>query len=177
MLPWSAPEESVLIPNLPIPTTPKSYVRTAGDPTFPNLQWTIEVTVSPGQPIRKYLDPCEVYASVIGCEDQTLGESIPLTGVPFGLHYRSDRFDPPSAKGGWTWRSLTAAGWSLAVHHSFDPATGTLYLGDGNRLGPAHATLPAGALGPEGAVLAADRTGSEAYLLTAPAVTSRRWMP
>lgn len=29
--------------------------------------------------------------SVIGCEDQTLGESMPIVGTPFRLHYKSDR--------------------------------------------------------------------------------------
>ena len=29
--------------------------------------------------------------STIGCEGQTLGEAIPLTGTPFALHYESDR--------------------------------------------------------------------------------------
>jgi len=29
--------------------------------------------------------------SVIGCEDQTLGESVPIVGTPFRLHYQSDR--------------------------------------------------------------------------------------
>ncbi len=37
-------------------------------------------------------DQCEIpNGSVIGCENQTLGESVPLTGTPFQLHYQSDR--------------------------------------------------------------------------------------
>ncbi len=36
-------------------------------------------------------DPNEECGSVIGCEDQTLGESIPVTGASWRLHYRSKR--------------------------------------------------------------------------------------
>lgn len=36
-------------------------------------------------------DPNEECGSVIGCEDQSLGESLPIAGTPFRLHYRSDR--------------------------------------------------------------------------------------
>jgi len=30
-------------------------------------------------------------ASVIGCEDQDLGEDLPVTGTPHSLHYSSKR--------------------------------------------------------------------------------------
>jgi RHS repeat-associated protein len=33
----------------------------------------------------------EVAGSIIGCQDQTLGEALGVAGTPFGLHYRSDR--------------------------------------------------------------------------------------
>jgi len=36
-------------------------------------------------------DPNEQCGSVIGCEDQTLGESVPVVGTDFRLHYRSRR--------------------------------------------------------------------------------------
>ncbi len=36
-------------------------------------------------------DPCLKFGSVLECENQVLGESLRLTGVPFGLHYSSDR--------------------------------------------------------------------------------------
>lgn len=32
-----------------------------------------------------------VSGSIIGCEDQTLGEAIPVAGTPFALHYQSER--------------------------------------------------------------------------------------
>lgn len=36
-------------------------------------------------------DACEAKGSVIGCETQTLGESVPVVGTNFSLNYRSDR--------------------------------------------------------------------------------------
>jgi RHS repeat-associated protein len=45
-------------------------------------------------------DPCIERGSVIGCETQTLGEDIPVTGTPFNLVYQSDRV--PAWKAGQT---------------------------------------------------------------------------
>ncbi len=36
-------------------------------------------------------DPCAELASIIECENRTLGETIPITGTPYSLNYRSDR--------------------------------------------------------------------------------------
>ena len=36
-------------------------------------------------------DPCRAKGSIIGCETQTLGEALPLTGTPYTLSYASDR--------------------------------------------------------------------------------------
>lgn len=41
---------------------------------------------SPDEP-----DPCLEAGSIIGCENQTLGEAVSLPGLPFRLHYQSDR--------------------------------------------------------------------------------------
>jgi RHS repeat-associated protein len=35
--------------------------------------------------------PCQNKGSIIGCQDQTLGEEVPIAGTPFTLHYTSDR--------------------------------------------------------------------------------------
>lgn len=40
---------------------------------------------------RKPDNPNIKCGSIIGCQDQTLGEAISVTGTPFGLHYTSDR--------------------------------------------------------------------------------------
>ena len=39
-------------------------------------------------PIDKQDEECK---SIIGCQNQTLGESLPITGTPFRLHYQSER--------------------------------------------------------------------------------------
>jgi RHS repeat-associated protein len=53
--------------------------------------------VNPAMPIDKPSDQC---GSVIGCENQTLGESLPVTGTPWELHYRSQR--TPGLKDAYT---------------------------------------------------------------------------
>ncbi len=47
----------------------------------------------PNAPPLPPLPPCPtpVTGSVIGCEGQTLGEDVAVTGTPFTLHYQSDR--------------------------------------------------------------------------------------
>jgi RHS repeat-associated protein len=42
-------------------------------------------------------EPCEQGGSIIECQNQTLGESLPITGTPYTLNYRSDRV--PGRKG------------------------------------------------------------------------------
>src|SRR5581483_9114496 len=36
-------------------------------------------------------DPCDQKGSQIGCQEQTLGEDVPVTGTPFTLRYQSER--------------------------------------------------------------------------------------
>ncbi len=52
-----------------------------------------DAVAPPAPPLRadSVADPSEECGSIIGCETQTLGESIPVTGTPWRLHYRSDR--------------------------------------------------------------------------------------
>jgi RHS repeat-associated protein len=42
-------------------------------------------------PRRPLPEPCTSNGSIIECENQVLGESIPIAGTPFTLNYRSDR--------------------------------------------------------------------------------------
>jgi len=43
-------------------------------------------------PPKDLPDPCQIgAASVIDCENQALGEDVPIVGTPFTLHYQSDR--------------------------------------------------------------------------------------
>jgi len=40
---------------------------------------------------KKLDKPCQASGSIIECENQTLGETLGITGTPFSLNYRSDR--------------------------------------------------------------------------------------
>jgi len=40
---------------------------------------------------KKLDDPCQASGSIIECENQTLGETLGITGTPLSLNYRSDR--------------------------------------------------------------------------------------
>ncbi len=52
----------------------------------------LDATDPPDQPPPPDLDnPCTASGSIIECENQVLGETIPLHGVGFDLHYRSSR--------------------------------------------------------------------------------------
>lgn len=78
-------------------------------------------------------DPCIAKGSIIGCENQSLGEAVDLVGIPYRLHYQSSR------SLGYNGASTAAidhtqhlAGWSLNVNHHYDVTNNVLYLGDGS---------------------------------------------
>jgi RHS repeat-associated protein len=108
-------------------------------------------------------DPCQVAGSIIGCENQSLGESVGLVGTPFRLHYQSDRVPGRAgASGVAIAHTRHLGGWSLDVHHALDPAGPVLVLGDGGR-------RSAEALGTiirtkSGDVLVAAEDGGEVYV-------------
>jgi RHS repeat-associated protein len=57
---------------------------------------------------------CDESGSIIGCETQTLGESIPVAGTRFSLHYESDR-NPGRVAARTLTVSLTGADFALPV--------------------------------------------------------------
>jgi RHS repeat-associated protein len=108
-------------------------------------------------------DSCQASGSIIGCENQSLGEDIEVVGAPFALHYRSDR-----AAGRLLASRVAVAhaqqigGWTLGLHHAYDPALNTVYLGTGDKRDTA-------ALGPvtrsaSGQYLIASEGGDEVYV-------------
>jgi RHS repeat-associated protein len=90
----------------------------------PNVQTDDEVDHQCGQ----------AGGSVIGCQNQSLGEDVPVVGTGFSLHYQSDRL-PGRADANAVAKAdaLATGGWTINVHHAYDPATNTLFLGDGGR--------------------------------------------
>jgi RHS repeat-associated protein len=71
--------------------------------------------------------------STIGCQNQRLGEDLPLAGTGFHLHYASDRAQIGLANGTAAADAAMLGGWTLNVHHAYDPLTNTLFLGDGTQ--------------------------------------------
>jgi RHS repeat-associated protein len=78
-------------------------------------------------------DACVVAgSSAIAVENQSLGEAVDIVGTPFQLHYQSDRL-PGRKDMAWDASKQALGGWTLDVHHAYDPASNTLHLGDGTR--------------------------------------------
>lgn len=97
--------------------------------------WTLAPSgQQPPAPPKDLDDQCLVAGSIIGCQNQTLGETIAIVGTPFALHYQSDRV---SGRVGANVVAVNHAdalgGWSFNVHHTYDPAENVLFLGDGRR--------------------------------------------
>ena len=80
-------------------------------------------------------DTCsETGGSSIGCQNQSLGEDVPVVGTGFFLHYEGDRASGRS--GSNTIASNDArmiGGWTLNVHHIYDHASETLFMGNGGQ--------------------------------------------
>jgi RHS repeat-associated protein len=102
--------------------------------------------------------------STIGCQNQSLGEDVPIVGTGFSLHYEGSRV--PLA-GGDPVASADAAmigGWTLSVHHVYDAATNTLFLGDGSQRSGYQVGTPVSFNGNN---LITSEDGSEVYVFSA----------
>ncbi len=94
--------------------------------------WTISWTLYPAKLEPKC--PCQTCGSIICIEPQSLAETVGLAGTSFSLHYQSERV--PGRQGAtWNAQKQALGGWTLNVHHAYDPASNALYLGDGTRRG------------------------------------------
>jgi YD repeat-containing protein len=102
-----------------------------------NVPWTFNFTLDP-----KYFpdDDCKPdggagfpAASSIGCQNQSLGEDVPIVGTGFDLHYESDRAPGAGADSAAASDAFMIGGWTLNVHHGYDVATNTLFLGNGTQ--------------------------------------------
>ena len=70
-------------------------------------------------------EPCTACGSVIGIENQTLGQAIAIVGTPFTLNYRSDNNLGRNSSEGF-------GGWTLSSHHSL--LANRIYFGNGQEL-------------------------------------------
>jgi RHS repeat-associated protein len=69
--------------------------------------------------------------STIGCQNQSLGEDVPVVGSGFILHYEGDRSPGAGGDSVASADALMIGGWTLNVHHAYDFNSNTLFLGDG----------------------------------------------
>ncbi len=101
------------------------------------------------------VEPCTSCGSVIGIENQSLGQIISVSGTAFSLHYRSDRFHATDELGGWI----------LGSHHQL--IGNHLFLGNGkeqtlaNDLNALAREIPG--IVPAGGYLIASQDGTETY--------------
>jgi RHS repeat-associated protein len=135
-------------------------------PYLPATQWTLSFDLTPtlAAVSDNQDDHCNIRrASSIACQNQSLGEDVPLVGTGFFLHYESER--SPGTSGANSVASadaLSLGGWTLSAHHAYDPSTNTLFLGDGRQrsawqFGSALVTL-------NGNTLFTSDDGSEVYV-------------
>jgi RHS repeat-associated protein len=103
--------------------------------------WTLSFTLTPDYKPDK---PCEQKSnkksvsdfpasSSVGCQNQSLGEDMPIVGTGFTLHYEGDRAPGAGANGTASGDASMIGGWTLNIHHAFDLGTHTLFLGDGSQ--------------------------------------------
>ncbi len=143
--PWfpAGDPAGLLIKNHPLPgdslaLSGSTRFEAPGIPGPIPMTWEVSWSFSPIEsPIEEETidDPCQVpNASVIGCENQSLGEAVDLVGTAFQLHYQSDRVPGrPLTNSEAIAHARSLGGWTLSVHHAYDPSTNALYLGSGQR--------------------------------------------
>ena len=112
----------------------------------------------------KYDEDCDCQengGSTIGAQNQSLGEDVPLVGTGFHLHYEGSRV---ASAGGNSVASKDASmigGWTVSVHHAYDPPTGTLFLGNGEQRNGYQMGTPVSF---NGNTLVTSEDGSEVYV-------------
>ena len=152
---------------------PSSVETLQGDPpAFPAegidgtpLQWTFSYTLTPiydCEPCREDgTDWILPVSSSISPENGSLGEDLPVVDTPFQLHYEGGRAPGAGKDPVATADALKLGGWTLSVHHAYDPATNTLFLGDGSQRSGYELGTPVSL---DGNLLITSEDGSEVYV-------------
>jgi RHS repeat-associated protein len=132
---------------------------------FGTEPWQLSFTLNP---IYTDCDPCKKSGgqgvpvnSTISSQNQSLGEDIPVVGTGFHLHYESDRLPGAGGSGLAIADAAMIGGWTLSVHHAFDPGSNTLYLGDGSQRNGYQMGAPVTL---NGDLLVTSESGSEVYV-------------
>ena len=120
---------------LPLPSTIQSlkgapfFHAVAFVPGLPDWGFNFEL-----DPVVLVDDDClQKVGSAVGCSNQRLSEDVPLAGTGFHLHYASDRAPAGIGNAIAVADAAMNGGWTLSVHHAYDPFTGTLFFGDGGQ--------------------------------------------
>jgi RHS repeat-associated protein len=128
----------------PLPTTIQPLVQppAGGKPDFSavwafggvpmtwSLSFTLDPIIDPNVD-----DPCEwIVGSSVACQNQSLGQDLPVTGTGLFLHYESNRTPGALIAGSAASPDVLAnGGWTFNVHHVYDPTSQRLYLGNGEQ--------------------------------------------
>jgi YD repeat-containing protein len=142
-------------------SAPADCVTPGGAPTNWTLSYTLTPVVANNNPNVDH--PCPPDAPVgssIACQNQSLREDVPIVGTGFFLHYESDRAPGAGASTIATTDAGMIGGWTLSVHHAYDPSSNTLFLGDGSQRS---AWQLAGSLPYNGGTLVTSEDGNEIY--------------
>ena len=169
--PYTAGCAGFLGQTFPLPSAPGVITQSATFTALGNCaygvttNWTLTFTLTPmyTNTTTNVDDPCpKDGSSSIACQNQSLGEDMPIVGTGFFLHYESDR--APGRSGADSIATADAAmigGWTLNVHHAYDSSSNTLFLGDG---GQRSAWQLAGSSTYNGNYLVTSKDGSEVYV-------------
>ncbi len=105
-------------PTIPFPN---ALTALSGESQFrasDGVDWDLTWNLSP-VPDDTLDNQCHAGGSDVGCQNQTLGESVPITGTPFFLRYQSDR---AMGRAGADVVAINDArsmgGWTFNVHHA-----------------------------------------------------------
>jgi RHS repeat-associated protein len=132
------------------------------DNGIPGIKFTLSFTLTPGAPSNNVDNQCsQSGGSSIGCQNQSLGEDVPIVGTGFSLHYEGDR--APGRSGAnpvATEDAASIGGWTLNVHHVYDAGNNILFLGDGSQRSAWQLGTP---VAYNGNTLLTSQDGSEIY--------------
>jgi RHS repeat-associated protein len=101
--------------------------------------------------------------STVGCQNQSLGEDMPVVGTGFILHYESGRAPGSPGDAAAIADASQLGGWTLSVHHTYDPNTNALFFGDGTQRNGYQLGTP---VSYNGNLLLTSEDGSEVYVFT-----------
>ncbi len=131
------------------------------------VPWTITFALTPSyddcDDCKQEGGPGIPVSSSIGSQNQSLGEDVPIVGTGFNLHYESDRAPGAAANAIASADAAMIGGWTLNVHHAYDPNTHTLFLGDGTQRNGDEVGTPVSF---NGNTLLTSEDGSEVYVFS-----------